>query len=49
MSFRIEILSFIYYLQVAGSHHVFQKKNYYLLYITNKLQDPIMFFRIQIL
>jgi hypothetical protein len=89
MFFRIKILSFIYYLQVAGSHHVFQKKKlcfiyyqqvagshhvfqnknimfyilptscripscfseykYYVLYITNKLQDPIMFFRIKIL
>ena len=89
MFFRIKILSFIYYLQVAGSHHVFQKnklcfiyyqqvagshhvfqnKNimfyilptscripscfseykYYVLYITYKLQDPIMFFRIKIL
>ena len=48
MFFRIKILSFIYYLQVAGSHLVFQKKNY-VLYITYKLQDPIMFFRIKIL
>ena len=69
MFFRIKILCFIYYLQVAGSHHVFQNINimfyilptscripscfseykYYVLYITYKLQDPIMFFRIKIL
>ena len=67
--FQKKILCFIYYLQVAGSHHVFQnkniifyilptscriqswffRKNNYVLYITNKLQDPIMFFRTKIL
>jgi hypothetical protein len=71
MFFRIKILCFIYYQQVAGSNtsNVFQNINimfyilptscripscfseykYYVLYITYKLQDPIMFFRIQIL
>jgi hypothetical protein len=32
MFFRIKILSFIYYLQIAGSHHVFQKKKLCFIY-----------------